>query len=84
MSRLMELLLILAVSVVIAIPVIGFYQSRVEAMALKQMKIDSKLRSYELETERKRAEAMLIYAKALELSCAAELVNEFGEIYTRD
>ena len=83
MSRLMELLLILAASVVIAIPAIGFYQSRVEAMAVKQMKIDSKLRSYELETERKRAEAMLIYAKALELSCAAELVNEFGEVYTR-
>ena len=83
MSKLMELLLILAVSVVIAIPVIGLYQSRVEAMAIKQMQIDSKLRSYQLETERKKAEAMLIYAKALELSCAAELVDEFGEVYTR-
>ena len=84
MSKLMELLLILAVSVVIAIPVIGFYQSKVEAMAVKQMQIDSKLRSYELETERKKAEAMLIHAKALELSCASELVDEFGEVYTRN
>ena len=84
MSKLMELLLILAVSVVIAIPTIGFYQSRVETMGLEQMRVDSKLRSYELETERKQAEAMLIYAKALELSCAAGLVDEFGEVYTRD
>ena len=49
-----------------------------------QMQSEHKLQSYQLETERKQAEAMLIYAKALELSCAAELVNEFGEVYTRD
>ena len=50
---------------------------------LEQTRNEYKLKQYELVTKRTEAEAMLIYAKALELRCAAELVNEFGEVYTR-
>lgn len=53
---------------------------------LKRYEIAQKellLKSYELETARTEAEAMLIYAKALEVSCSSELVNKWGEVYSR-
>lgn len=49
----------------------------------EQMRNEHKLKQYELVTARTEAEAMLIYAKALEVSCSSELVNKWGEVYAR-
>ena len=69
---------VLLLSLVVAYGFSHYYEHK-----SKELQSENLLRSYEIETERKKAEAMLINAKALELSCAAELVNEFGEVYKR-
>ena len=77
--------LAVAFVIVILISVIagGYMLMQVQSAVIEEGKNNYLLQSYQLETERKKAEAMLIHAKALELSCAAELVNEFGEVYKR-
>ena len=57
--------------------------SKSNEIKLEQMRNEHKLKQYELVTERTEAEAKLIYAKALEISCASELVNKWGEVYSR-
>lgn len=57
--------------------------SKSSEIKLEQIRNDHKLKQYELVTKRTEAEAMLIYAKALEVSCSSALVNKWGEVYSR-
>ena len=61
----------------------GYLFSKSHEIKLEQMRNEHKLKEYELVTERTEAEAKLIYAKALEVGCSSELVNEWGEVYSR-
>lgn len=57
--------------------------SKSKEIKLEQMRNEHKLQEYKLVTERTEAEAKLTYVKALEISCLSELVNEWGEVYSR-
>lgn len=41
------------------------------------------LRSYELQNQRMELENQRLYLKTLELSCTAEFINQYGEVYIR-
>ena len=77
-----KLLLLLIVTLLSLIVIIAGLNTWAD-IEREQMRNDHKLQEYKLVTERTEVEAKLIYAKALEISCTSELVNEWGDVYSR-
>jgi len=84
MKRLSDLPAALVVIALLVALTLKFEQGKRYELKTLEIQQQNKLREYELITERKRAEAQLIYAKELEVSCSSELVNKWGERYARD
>ena len=77
-----KLLLLLIVTLLSPIVIIAGLNTWAD-IERERMRNEHKLQEYKLVTERTEAEAKLIYAKALEISCTSELVNKWGEVYSR-
>lgn len=61
----------------------GFALSLNHSERVKGKENELTLRAYQLETERKRVEADLLYLQTLQLSCTEEFINQYGEHYVR-
>ena len=77
-----KLLLLLIVTLLSPIVIIAGLNTWAD-IERERMRNEHKLQEYKLVTERTEAEAKLIYAIALEISCTSELVNKWGEVYSR-
>jgi hypothetical protein len=84
MKYLSDLPMALIVIAFLVVLTLKFEQDTRYELKAVEIQQQNKLREYELITERKRAEAQLIYAKALEVSCSSELVNKWGDRYARN
>lgn len=78
-----DVILFICVAITFASLVATNSISKSNEIKLEQMRNEHKLQEYKLVTERTEADAKLIYAKALEISCTSELVNKWGEVYSR-